>query len=242
MLCFASMSLQHFINRWISDQRLGSWCVQQQHNHPHHHHQHMSLSRRAVLCGAVLTVATRPLSVLAAEDQCPADDRCAVSVLLSSNSVPLHLREALKLASDLYSGWNDLTSDCNGDVCRISPKRVLEDYLNEQALLMLLATEGGLRDSAIVNLVPPENRQAYARNRERYESSMRYVAMSAALSKYDPALPTYAKDSYVPKGLRDDAGRLLGSSLENARDFLLDAKDALIVCCSFIHCASAKPM
>ena len=33
----------------------------------------------------------------------------------------------------------------------------------------------------------------------------------------------------------DAQGNLLGSNLENARDFLLDAADALVVVCSLVY-------
>jgi hypothetical protein len=203
------------------------------------HNAHLASRRASLLGGAAAALALATPSVSAA-DVCPDDDRCATSVLLSSNRVPPRLREALRLATDLFDGWNDLTSECTGDVCKVSEKRVLEVHLTEEAPLMTLATDGALRDPLILALVAPADRQAYARNRERFESSMRYVAMSASLARYDPALPRFAKGSYVPKGLKDEGGRLLGSSLENARDFLLDAKDALTVCCSFIHCASKE--
>ena len=36
------------------------------------------------------------------------------------------------------------------------------------------------------------------------------------------------------RSLKDGQGNLLGSNLENSRDFLLDARDALVVACSFI--------
>ena len=39
----------------------------------------------------------------------------------------------------------------------------------------------------------------------------------------------------MPKGLRDEQGNLLGTNLENARDFALDGRDALLVACSFIY-------
>ena len=78
------------------------------------------------------------------------------------------------------------------------------------------------------------DREAYTRNVERYESSVRLAASCAGLAQYDAQMPSFPRGGYVPKGLKDANGNLLGSNLENARDFLLDALDALVVACSFI--------
>lgn len=82
--------------------------------------------------------------------------------------------------------------------------------------------------------VAAPDREAYARNAERYESSVRLAASSASLAQFDAQMPSFLPGTYVPKGLKDGNGNLLGSSLENSRDFLLDARDALVVVCSFI--------
>jgi len=49
-------------------------------------------------------------------------------------------------------------------------------------------------------------------------------------------MPSFPRGGYVPKDhLKDGNGNRLGSNLvENSRDFLLDARDALVVACSLI--------
>ena len=84
------------------------------------------------------------------------------------------------------------------------------------------------------------DREAYTRNVERYESSVRLAASCARLAQYDAQMPSFPRGGYVPKGLKDGNGSLLGSNLENARDFLLDARDALVVACSFIFYTRAE--
>ena len=195
-------------------------------------------SRRAFLVsGASISLAPSvvPTSAHALDQIKCKDDRCAIPELMSSPRVPSRLREGLKLASRLYDEWNELTSECNGNVCHVTSSKVMSEYLSEESPLLTLATDGALREAFVISLVAADDREVYARNRERFESSMRYVAMSTSLAKYDPPLPSFPKGEYVPKGLTDETGRLRGSSLENARDFLLDALDALVVCCSFIH-------
>jgi hypothetical protein len=65
---------------------------------------------------------------------------------------------------------------------------------------------------------------------------VRLAASCAGLAQYDAQMPSFPRDGYVPKDhLKDGNGNLLGSNLvENSRDFLLDARDALVVACSFI--------
>ena len=165
--------------------------------------------------------------------RCPSD-RCDVKLLLASAKVPARAREALRTASTLVDQWNSLTSECRGNECRVTRDVLLRDYFSDGSLLMALASDGSLRDATTTALVAPADRVAYARNAMRFESSMRYASSSAKLAQFDPELPSYPKGSYVPKGLNDEQGNLLGTNLENARDFGLDARDALHVVCSFL--------
>ena len=104
---------------------------------------------------------------------------------------------------------------------------------------MSLASDGTLRDSFALSLVAPADRIAYERNARRFERAMGYTADCVNLSQFDPTLPSYKQGSYVPTGLTDANGQLLGTNLGNARDFLADARDALLVCCSFAYAAGA---
>ena len=136
-------------------------------------------------------------------------------------------------------GFNELTSECSGELtCKVSARALLETYLNAQAPLIGLADEGGLREPAVRALVAATDREAYTRNVERYESSVRLAASCARLAQYDAQMPSFPRGGYVPKGLKDGNGSLLGSNLENARDFLLDARDALVVACSLSYLVS----
>ena len=144
------------------------------------------------------------------------------------------MREALRLSERLRSQWNELTSECTGEVCTVSSTRIRAEYLGDDSPLLSLAADGDLRAPSTLALVPPSDREAYVRNAMRFESSMRYVASCASLAQFDPKVPPFPKGGYVAKGLKDERGNLLGLSLENARDFLLDASDALRVACSFI--------
>ena len=97
---------------------------------------------------------------------------------------------------------------------------------------MSLASDGLLRES--VTLVKETDRETFLRNARRFQSSAVFAAQSVSLAQFDPVLPTFAKGEYVPKGLTDESGNLLGTNLENARDFARDAADALLVVCSFL--------
>ena len=163
-------------------------------------------------------------------------DRCEVSDLVKSPHVPTRLREALRLATQLVDDWEALTSACAEQTCEVSNERVRsEAFLGRDAPLLSLAAEGALRDTFTLSLVRPEDREAYARNSARFESAIKYAADCASLSQFDPKLPRYKKGEYVPKGLKDERGNLLGTNLDNARDFVLDARDALLVACSFVY-------
>ena len=190
----------------------------------------LTLNRRALLLSTPLA-ATEPCG--AAASQC-VQDRCALRDLLASDTVPVRLREALQLADTLVGSWNELTSECSANVCKVTSQRVRSEYLSETSPLMTLASDGVLRDAATLTLVRSADREAYERNARRYESSVKYTANCARLADFDPALPTFSKGAYVPQGLTDAQGNLLGTNLENARDFALDARDALVVVCSFI--------
>ena len=169
---------------------------------------------------------------------CP-QDRCALGELLAPGSaVPARLRESLRLADEMVANWNALTSQCTDDVCMVTNKRIVGEYLSERSPLMRLASEGVLRDPLTLALVVDGDREAYARNARRFESAVGYASSSANLAQFDPTLPTYRKGSYVPKGLKDAQGNLLGTNLENARDFATDARDALLVVCSFVWMGS----
>ena len=184
------------------------------------------VSRRAMLPLAASVAAVAP-SVAATT--CP-QDRCALSELLApSSAVPARLRESLRLADEMVANWNALTSQCTEDVCMVTNKRIVGEYLSERSPLMRLASEGVLRDPLTLALVVDGDREAYARNARRFESAVGYASSSANLAQFDPTLPTYRKGSYVPKGLKDAQGNLLGTNLENARDFATDARDALVV-------------
>ena len=202
-----------------------------------------AMLRRAVHGSAVAAAALLPRSPasLAAESRCGSDrppgqrDRCDVGELMASTHVPLRLREALRISLRVTDGFNELTSECSGErECTVSARVLLETYLAPQAPLIALADEGVLREPAVRALVSASDREAYARNVERYESSVRLAASCAGLAQYDPQMPSFPRGGYVPKGLKDGQGNLLGSNLENSRDFLLDARDALLVACSFI--------
>ena len=167
---------------------------------------------------------------------CIRDSRCAVRDIVASSHVPERLRTCLRLAYHLRNDWNELTSSCDrSSTCSVSSDRVLSEYFAEDASLMRLASESTLREPAVLALVAPRDREAYQRNSRRFESAMQYAASSAKLSQFDPPLPRFAKGQYVPTGLKDENGNLLGTNLENARDFLLDASDALLVACSFVY-------
>lgn len=194
------------------------------------------LERRTAIAGAVVAVAASTTATRAAAEieRCAAD-RCSSATLIASSHVPARIREALRVAIGLCDDWNKLTSDCTGNLCKVSSRIVIADYLSESSTLMALATDGTLRQPITLSLIESTDKQAYLRNALRFESGMRFAASSASLSQFDPPLPSFAKGSYVPKGLKDENGNLLGSNLENAREFLLDATDALIVVCSFIY-------
>jgi hypothetical protein len=115
-----------------------------------------------------------------------------------------------------------------------------DQYLGESSPLVSLAADGTLREPATLSLVLDADREAFARNAKRFESAMRYAVGSTRLSQYDPPLPSFSRGSYVPKGLKDESGNLLGTNLDNARDFLADACDALLVVCSFLSYAGAE--
>lgn len=189
------------------------------------------VSRRAALGAATAAAASVANSAAAAE--C-VSDRCDVSKLISCPHVPGQLREALRVATKLYEDWDVLTSECSGNSCQVT-SQVVRDRLSDSSGLMMLAADGTLRDPSTLSLVRESDREAYLRNAGRFESSLRYAANSARLSQFDPRLPSFPKGEYVPRGLKDESGNLLGSNLENARDFLLDATDALLVACTFIY-------
>ena len=181
-------------------------------------------------------VAARPSpGARAADDVRCASDRCAVKDLLGSKRVPLQLREALREATQLTEQWNELTSKCNGGTCTVSSARLLDGSLGKRSPLMALAAGGELLDATTLALVRADDKEAYARNARRFEASVKYAADCAKLSQFAPPLPSFAKGAYVPKGLTDANGQLLGTNLENARDFARDAADALLVVCSFIY-------
>lgn len=161
-------------------------------------------------------------------------DRCSVGALLASSRVPSRLREALRVGTKLVESFNDVTSACDGSVCKVSGRLLRSDYLCEGSTLLSLAEEKALREPTVLRLVTGTDREAYLRNARRYEDSIRLATSCANLAEFDPQLPSFPKGSYVPKGLKDENGNLLGSNLENAREFLLDANDALVVVCSFI--------
>ena len=108
-------------------------------------------------------------------------------------------------------------------------------YLGPGSVLVRLAEDGDLREPAMVARVDAADRVAYVRNARRFESALRYAASCASLAQFDPTLPSFASGAYVPKGLTDANGNLLGTNLENARDFMLDATDALVVSASFVY-------
>lgn len=146
--------------------------------------------------------------------------------------MPARLREALRSSNVLVDHWNALTSVCANNVCKVTNQRLRMEYLSEASPIMSLASDGLLRES--VTLVKETDRETFLRNARRFQSSAVFAAQSVSLAQFDPVLPTFAKGEYVPKGLTDESGNLLGTNLENARDFALDARDALIVVCSFI--------
>lgn len=161
-----------------------------------------------------------------------------VKDLLASNVVPTRLRDALRSCDNLVENWNELTSDCTNNMCKVTSQRIRQEYLSETSPIMSLASDGLLREQFILSLIQDADREVFARNARRFQSSTVYAIQCANLAQFDPVLPTFAKGEYVPKGLTDERGNLLGTNLENAREFALDARDALIVVCSFI-CAGA---
>ena len=181
------------------------------------------------------TTTTTTTTARAAEANHCADDRCNVERLLASTHVPARLRDALRLVIRVTDGFDELTSECGGgETCTVSARVLQGEYLGARSALVSLADEGALREPAVLSLVASSDREAYARNVARFESSIRYAASCASLSQFDPEMPSFARGSYVPKGLKDANGNLLGSNLENSRDFLLDARDALVVACTFV--------
>ena len=80
------------------------------------------------------------------------------------------------------------------------------------------------------------------RARQGLDSGTTPAATAAQVPAITPAVGTAdAMDGGVELATGNgDAGNLLGTNLENARDFMLDASDALLVCCSMIY--STRPL
>ena len=159
---------------------------------------------------------------VAAEDSRCLDDRCAVADLIASSRVPPRLRESLELVDALVERWNALTTECTSTDCGITSARIERDFLSPDGALLTLASDRTLRDLDTLELVAPRDREAFSRNAMRFEAQMKYAGSCARLSQFDPILPRFPRGSYVPKGLKDASGSLLGTNLENARDFTLE--------------------
>lgn len=125
------------------------------------------------------------------------------------------------MVDTLAAQWNELTTECATD-CGVTSTRIERDFLASDGPLLTLASDRSLRGSSTLALVAPRDREAYTRNAMRFEEQMRYAGSCARLSQFDPVLPRFPRGSYVPKGLKDASGNLLGTNLENARDFTLE--------------------
>ena len=124
---------------------------------------------------------------------CP-QDRCALGELLAPGSaVPARLRESLRLADEMVANWNALTSQCTDDVCMVTNKRIVGEYLSERSPLMRLASEGVLRDPLTLALVVDGDRvEATLLARDERLVEQREAASRAAVSYTHLTLPTKA--------------------------------------------------